>query len=1707
MVAPAAWAGEPGGRAPTGDVPLVGGFGVGDGLEALVDERTGDLSLGLSAGGVGIGWDSRLIGRDRFGFGDGWAIADLPFVDRKGGTRIYAGDGGPFDLDVSSPSGMLGYDLGDRVFEIGSGTMPARTDVDVSAALGEDVDREVEIGFVLRELGGVVTSFNREGDPISRVARSGDRFDWIWDRTVPHRLRGVVSPDGVVTGLDWQTEQDAVHIRVGVNLSATDPENPATIAAGRATSPATGAAWRVGIGRDGIDITDPVGGIVQAVVDRNTGLVSRLAGPTGSETVIVWTHPTDGAARVEQVTTFDEDDSEVSSRRWAPLTDSRARSGWPVTDAAVGIAAADGRTSAISDGPTRVVSEWTPSGLLASRRVETTSPSGTSVEQTHTFSYPRVEPGEAGWSRPTSTEIVYHGEAGDTRTTSEAYRFDALGRLVERTGPDGTTERTVYDAIVPAGERLPIGLPLRVVTIADDGSATVSDTRLNDARTQVTAVDEYRGTVDGDRLEELATVEDLSGAGLTRTSRVERDVRTDGFVTEQRAFPSGDPAETPIVTRWTEHTDLAAGVVTIGEITAAGSAAEASTSLTTSLRHGGALAATDALGNTGWSAYDPAGRVISQVDASGNHTATAYESAAQHGRNATIVTTPNDVVTTRVHDALGRLRQVQDSVRNGQPVDGHVRVTETRAYPVPGTIEITDAWGATTTTQQDVQGRPIAETTPGGVTRFTKYDDLRRRTTTSVTNGDPADALMTVAQTHDPANRTATTTGTRQDQFAVPESLVEYDGFGHESFTTNGLIDRSVDRDPLGRAISTTIAPAGSGDDGATSEETTIASREFDRFGSSMVKTLSDGLGGQSRSGHRRETDELGRVASVTDQLGRTTRLAYTADGLVAKEISDTGRMIEREHHPKTRAVTRVRTTSPNAPTVDTAYEIDDVTGAVLSVYDPADPDATRIRYTSDADGNLTDTVYPDGSRLRNRYDEFGRRIASIDVAENVTEFHYRTDGLLERAVQVDRDGAPLAQVEYSYDSYGRILEVRRGNGVVTSYELTSSSDIASEITTDGDTAVAERRYSYDPSGRLTERVDTTRTDGKPVTTTTAYRYDAQSRLTESAVHRGSSTDGPLASTTAYELTVSGDLASESVTTDPGTPGEVTRTRSFEYSPYGELLAVTTGDERVEQAYDIAGNLARGDDGTRYTHDAANRPVTEERTDGSGTRTEYWADGTRRSRTITGPAGDEHVTTFYSEGGHVINDTHTDSGRPDPDTGAVQLGTASYLIGAMRHARTTRVGASAPSTDYYVTDRHGSVTELTGEDGEITVSHAYSDYGVRSTEGQVTAEPWADSLTRNPYGFAGELTDPDGSQYLRSRILDTDHARFREPDEKSMHNRFAFGNLNPITNIDPDGHDAYRDAVNWIVAGLGVAMALLSIVTTPLTGSASLIASGVIATAIDVAATAAATLNLVDSYVPDFLPDDIADGLMWSEFALTAGVGLSIFTAVKGFSNRATRIAHNRAAMIRDIDRAEVYFDSNALQGEGRILAYSDPKELVLSDGGRIMRTQLQPNSVEVLEGHLYQPREASPLFDGPTQGEYIYQRVQLDWKGNVTSGKSWYRFQDNHVPFTHSGPGANLGRLTGPEAVDVVKLARKNAPAAYIVKNTKSIGNYDVAGGLPAGPPPKKGSQTFGVDGSSSSSIKETSVERIGVPGTGGSSTPETVDPLLGVEATVTDF
>jgi RHS repeat-associated protein len=468
---------------PPGDAALIGGFGLGDGLEGSFDEQSGAFRFGVPAGGVNLGWDSRALGSNRHGLGDGWGLG-LASLQIDGGVLVFPAAGGAYPADASSPSGLAGYTLADLRFEQTAGTLPARDD---------GTRGEVAYAYLLHELGGAATYFSAAGDPVAQLEPTGARADWVWADGAEHRLAELIDADGVVTALTWNLEGGELLVQPGANLA--EP----------------GAPWQVLLHDGRVAATvDPSGARTEVRTSAASGLVTGIAGPSGAQTAVQWRSHLDGVARVDRVRTLDGVGNELSSRTWRPTTEQGLSTGWPVTEVAPGTPGTGSAfSSVIGDGKTEVESTYNALGSLIRRVTSGTTGAGLVVLKDQTFEYPGTdEDGQPNigldqlpkhWASPTAaTATAYDAEGGEREATlhtefdefgrlvrdleGSAYSYDASNRVTSRTGVDGVTTRTSYWAD---------GSRHALTADAGAGASTTfywdGDTLVNDAHTGTSA--------------------------------------------------------------------------------------------------------------------------------------------------------------------------------------------------------------------------------------------------------------------------------------------------------------------------------------------------------------------------------------------------------------------------------------------------------------------------------------------------------------------------------------------------------------------------------------------------------------------------------------------------------------------------------------------------------------------------------------------------------------------------------------------------------------------------------------------------------------------------------------------------------------------------------------------------------------------------------------------------------------------------------------------------------------------------------------------------------------------------------------------------------------------------------------------------------------------------------------------------------------------
>lgn len=422
------------------------------------------------------------------------------------------------------------------------------------------------------------------------------------------------------------------------------------------------------------------------------------------------------------------------------------------------------------------------------------------------------------------------------------------------------------------------------------------------------------------------------------------------------------------------------------------------------------------------------------------------------------------------------------------------------------------------------------------------------------------------------------------------------------------------------------------------------------------------------------EYNPQGRIARITDPVGRAATYAYDANGehllSVTSSRGTTGFAYVTGSGPA-RAHALESITYPDGTHL--FFEYDD-RGRQTRRYRDGGAEAITFAYGSMGEVTISDAA---GNSFLISADEYREIGEMTDAAGAVTRFSYDPE---HKVVAVQ---APLgATTAFAYDSKGNVSEKRdpSGNGQVMVFgsfgrlqSLANSLGNTLRYSYDGKYNVTGITYpdgnaqqaSYDARGNLVQRINRR---GASIT----YTYDAKNLLTRKTYSDGSHVDF------AYDSHCNLlSAASSSWTT------------SFTYDSADRLTGITYPNGRSIQ----------------YSYDSGGRRT--QMTDQSGFTVNYAYDSAGRLSTLTNGAGNTMVSYTYNANGSVA--------RKD-------LGNGTYTIYTYDHGRLAQVAHHAANGSVngsftYAYDSLGRKTGMTSPDG--TYSYAYD------ADGQLT------SVTRN----------------------------------------------------------------------------------------------------------------------------------------------------------------------------------------------------------------------------------------------------------------------------------------------------------------------------------------------------------------------------------------
>ncbi len=304
--------------------------------------------------------------------------------------------------------------------------------------------------------------------------------------------------------------------------------------------------------------------------------------------------------------------------------------------------------------------------------------------------------------------------------------------------------------------------------------------------------------------------------------------------------------------------------------------------------------------------------------------------------------------------------------------------------------------------------------------------------------------------------------------------------------------------------------------------------------------------------------DAQGRVIEQTDQLGRTTKFAYTGETLGeaggTTTITDPKGAVTVQNYQYGELLSETKGYgTPQAATWTFGYD-----PATLGMTSVTDPDGHTTTSTFDSEGNTLTTTDALGRTTTNTYDSLNDLLTSTDPLGVTTTM--------------------------TYDAHGHLLSTSRpltgtSEAQTTTYTYGDSShpgDVTAMTDPEGNTW----KYTYDADGN---RSLDHRSPGGQATST----YNAIGWLMSTTSPRGNAGGAnPAGFTTTYAHNNFGQMTE---TVDP-----LGHKTTSQYDPDQNLIASTDAD----------GNT------TTYTYDAADEQTAVHRADGTTLQTTYWPDGT-----------------------------------------------------------------------------------------------------------------------------------------------------------------------------------------------------------------------------------------------------------------------------------------------------------------------------------------------------------------------------------------------------------------------------------------------------------------------------------------------------------------
>lgn len=731
-----------------------------------------------------------------------------------------------------------------------------------------------------------------------------------------------------------------------------------------------------------------------------------------------------------------------------------------------------------------------------------------------------------------------------------------------------------------------------------------------------------------------------------------------------------------------------------------------------------------------------------------------------------VYNTPSE--TDYTYDNAGRLSAVSAPPSNGQTVRN---VNSYTYFPNGWVSSTTDPWSVTTNYLYTNEGQQSARTLIGGggdMTRSqsqTYFPDGKLATVTD--NGVPTGLYSELVDNSDTGNVSSAgtwTTATTGSRFWGYNYQKDVNGTTSDSFTWNLHAPQS------GSYSIYAYFPAVSG-------AVTNASYKVNYSGGSATVTI-------DQTKNTGSWVKLGTWALSSTATNESVLVAGNSGGTV---VADAIKAV-RDNSGDTNTAQHTMSYGYDADGNQTSISDTSKTGAAVTsytmTYDQLDRQTMETEANSSSTLHTTAYGYDAASNMTSRTHDAG-----LPSPANPSYATYTYNNLNQVTNESDGTSAsdPSPQVTtFTYTPDGQTAsEGKPNNNTLTDTYFANNQLQQSLEKTSAGAIVAQHVYQYDPNGNTTSNAETLMSadTGSPITHTYTYTYDPMDRISTVL------TDG--SQTESYQHDPNGNVTQQTIGTSAPTTFTYDRNRllqasasgvaaSYNYDPLGRLDTVTSGttiqQSNTYDGFDNLQSVTTPSGSTSYSYDSLNRMTSQT----SGT-----------------------TTTNFSYLG-----TSSDLTTESTPTGTVTK-SYTYTPWDQRLSQAQHSGGTL-TYGYYSYNNHNDVEAVTGpasSGGTTTATYGYTAYG-QPLSSMFTG---ADKSNVNPgptvqpystYRYNAMRWDSGTGQYdmgFRNYNSGLNQFLTRDMYDGALANQgltadpftgspYAFGEGNPISNIEFDGH-------------------------------------------------------------------------------------------------------------------------------------------------------------------------------------------------------------------------------------------------------------------------------------------------------------------------------